>query len=110
MLYQRDPKQSRKRIYEHKLSIKLDDDRNAFFYNILDLKQTFNFPQATQIKPINCKISPRLLQSAAISKTKYIQQRPRFNQIPSFLADIMLHENNIEIENGQKLFSKIFLA
>ena len=33
----------KKRIYEHKRSIKINDDRNAFFSHTLELKHTFNF-------------------------------------------------------------------
>ena len=42
-----------KRIYEHKLSIKPYDDRNAS--HMSDLKHTFNFSKATLIKTIHCK-------------------------------------------------------
>ena len=67
---------------------------------MLDLKHTFDFSQVTLIKPIDCKKSRRLFESAAISKTKHIKQRPGFYQISPYLADIILHENKIEIENG----------
>ena len=40
-----------KRIYEHKRSIKLNDDRNTLFSHMLDLKHTFNF------FPGHCNIS-----------------------------------------------------
>ena len=40
-------------IYEHKRSIKTNDDRNAFFPHMLELKHNFNFSQATLIKPIH---------------------------------------------------------
>ena len=46
-----------KGIYEHKRSIKLNDDRNALFSHMLDLKDTFNFSQATLIKTLHCKKS-----------------------------------------------------
>ena len=42
---------------------------------------TFNFSQATLIIPIHCKKFRRLLESAVISKTNYIKQRPGFYQI-----------------------------
>ena len=35
----------------------------------------------------------------ADSKTNHIKQRPVFYQISSYLEDIILHENNIKIEN-----------
>ena len=49
-----------KRIYEHKQSIKTHDDQSALFSHMLELKQTFNFSQATLIQPIHCKKSRRL--------------------------------------------------
>ena len=66
---------------------------------MLDLKHTFNFSQATLIKPIHCKKICRLLESTVFSKIKHIKQRPRFFQILPYL-DIILHENNLKIENG----------
>ena len=67
---------------------------------MLELKQTFNFSQATLITPIHCKKKPcRLLESAIISKTNDKKQRRGFYQI-SPNADIMLRVNNIRIENG----------
>ena len=69
---------------------------------MLDLKHTFNFSQAIQIKPIHCKMSRNLLESAVISKSNYIPQIPGFNQILSYLANIIPHENNINIKNGWK--------
>ena len=82
-------------------SFELNDDRNAFFSHTLDLKHTFNFSQVTLIKLIHCKKSSRLLGSAIISHSKYIiKQCPDFYQISLYLADIILRENNIEMENG----------
>ena len=40
-----------KKIYEHKQSIKTNDDQNTLFSHMLELKHTFNFSQATLIKP-----------------------------------------------------------
>ena len=72
-----------------------------FFPHMLDFKDTFNFSQATLIKPIHCKKSNRLLESTIISHSKHIiKQRHDFNQISLYLADIILHEINIEIEKG----------
>ena len=88
-----------KSIYEHKRSIKQNNDRNAFYSLMLDIKHTFNISQATLLKPIYCEKSRRLLESAVIFKTNHIKQRKGFFQISSYLAD-MLHENNIRIENG----------
>ena len=67
---------------------------------MIDLKHTFNFSQATLIKLIHCKKFRRLLKYVAISKTNYIKQCPGFYQISPYLAHIILHENNIKIENG----------
>ena len=44
-----------KRIYEHKWSNKTNDDLNALFSHMLELKHTFNFSQAALIKPIHTK-------------------------------------------------------
>ena len=89
-----------KRIYENKRSIKLNDDRNALFSHVLDLKHTYKFSQAALIKAIYCKKSCRLLESAFISKTKHIKQRSRFFQISPYFSDTICHENNIETVNG----------
>ena len=45
----------KKKIYEHKRSIKTNDDPNALFSHKLELKDTLNFSQATLIKPMHCK-------------------------------------------------------
>ena len=52
-----------KRIYEHKRSIKTNDHQNALFSHMLEFQHTFNFSQATLIKPIHCKNSQRVLES-----------------------------------------------
>ena len=70
------------------------------FSPMLDLNYTFNFPQATLIKPIHRQKSCSLLEFAIISKTNHIKQRPRFYQVSPYFADIILHEKNIKIENG----------
>ena len=88
------------RIYAHKWSIKTNDDRNTLFSHMVELKHTFNFSKATLIKPIHWKTPWRLLESAVISKTNHIKQRPGFYQISSFLANIILNENKIKIKNG----------
>ena len=49
--------------------------------------------------------SSGLLESVVISKTNHIKQSPGFYQISLYLADFMLHENNIRIENGLKKIS-----
>ena len=89
-----------KRIYEHKRSIKTNDDRNALYSHMLELKHTFIFSQATLIKPIHYKKSQRLLESAVISKINHIKQRPGFPQISPYLLNIILNENKINMENG----------
>ena len=48
------------------------------------------------------KKSHGLLESAVISKTNHIKQLHGFYQISPYLADVILHENNIRIENGYK--------
>ena len=54
---------------------------------MLDPKHTFNFSQATIIKPIHCK------KSAVI----FVR-----NHISPYLANIIQHEHNIKIEKGIK--------
>ena len=76
--------------------MKLNDDWNALFSHMLDLKHTFNFSQATLVKPIHCIQQ----ESAVNSQCNHIKQRPGFYQISSYLADIILQENYIKIENG----------
>ena len=60
------------------------------FSSTLELKYTFNFSQATLIKPIHCKKSQRLLESAVISETNHIKQCSGFYQILPYLANIIL--------------------
>ena len=98
--------QSTKRIYEHKQYIKLSDNQNALFSNMLDLKQTFSFSKSTLIKSIPCKKSHRLLESVVISKTKHINELNGLFKVSPYLADIILHVNNIKIENGLKNSNK----
>ena len=43
-----------------------------FFSHMLDFKHTFNFSQATLIKPIQCKNFRQLLESSVISLSKHI--------------------------------------
>ena len=81
------------------MMIETNDDQNILFSHKLEFKHTFNFFQATLTKPIHCKKSHRLLESVVISKTNHIKQRPGFYQISQYLADIILHKNNIKIEN-----------
>ena len=59
---------------------------------MIDLKHTFNFFQAILIKPIYCKTSRELLESAVISISNHISQRPGFYQISPYLANIIQHE------------------
>ena len=59
------------RIYEHKRSIKTNDDRNALFSHMLELKNSFNFSQAALIKPIHGKTSRRLQESVVILNKPY---------------------------------------
>ena len=69
---------------------------------ILELKHTSNFSQTALIKPIHYKKYRRLLESVVISKTNHIYKRPgflKFSQISPYQANIILHENNIKIEN-----------
>ena len=61
----------KKRIYEHKQSIKTNHDQNPLFSYMLELKHTY-FSQATLIKPIDYKRSHRLLEFVVISKTNPI--------------------------------------
>ena len=58
--------------------MKTNDDQNALFSHMLELKHTFKFPQATLIKPIHCKKSQRLLESVVISKTNHIKNVQAF--------------------------------
>ena len=95
----------KKRIYEQKRSIKTNDDRNALFSHMLEFKHTFNFPQAIQIKPIHSKNSWRLLESAAISKTNHIKQRPGFYQISPYLAKH--HTKRKQNQNRKRIGKKI---
>ena len=46
------------------------------------------------------EIIPTDHRNPVISKTNHIKQRPEFNLIPPYLAGIILHENNIKVENG----------
>ena len=73
-----------------------------FFPLMLEIKHTFNFSQATLNKPIHCKKSHKLLESAIIFKTNHMRQRPEFYQISTYLANIILHENNIKIKTDKK--------
>ena len=93
-----------KRIYEHQRSIKANDDRNFLFFHLLELQHTFDLSQATLIKPTHSKTSRRLLESAVISKRNHIKQRPGFYQISPYLANIILNENKIKMENGSEFF------
>ena len=88
-----------KRIYKHKWLIEYNDDWNALFSHILALKHTSNVSKATLIKPIHCKKSCWLLESIIISISNHIPQRPGFYQTSPYLANTILHENNIKIEN-----------
>ena len=67
---------------------------------MLDLKHTFNFSRATLITPIHCKTSRRLLKPAIISQSKHIKQRAGFYQIPPYLTDIILRENDIKDDSN----------
>ena len=51
-------------------------------------------------KLIHGKNSRRLLESSVISQSKHLKQRGGFYQISANVADIILHDNNIRIENG----------
>ena len=64
------------------------------------------FSQVTLIKPIYGKTSRRLRESAVISKTKHLKQRPGFYQISPYLSNIILNENKIKIEKGWRKKTK----
>ena len=83
-----------KKIYEHKRSIKLNDDRNALFSHMLDLKHTFHFSQDTFIKPIHCQKTPQTNRISSHFPKKHIKHRPGFYKISPHLAVIMLYEDN----------------
>ena len=70
------------------------------FSSMLNLKHNFNFSQATLIKPIHGKNSHRLLEFAVISMSNHIPQRIECHQISPYLANIILYENDMKIENG----------
>ena len=89
-----------KRIYEHKRYIKTNDDRNNLFFQMIVLKRRLSFPQVILIKPMHCKKSQRLLESAVMSKTKYIKQRLGSYHISPYLANIILNDNKRKIEIG----------
>ena len=93
-----------KRIYEHKRSIKLNDDRNAPFSYVLNLKNTFNFSQTTLTKPLHCKKPKKTNKKQKKKKTadySNLQSFPKKpNLISPYLADIKLHEKYIKIQNG----------
>ena len=61
---------------------------------MLDLKDTFNFSQAALMKPLHCKNSHWLPESAFISQFNPFKQQSGFYQISPYLADIILRENN----------------
>ena len=65
---------------------------------MLELKHIFDFSQVTLIKPIHCKTSWKLLESAVISKTNHIKQRPGFYQLSPHLENIILYENKIKTD------------
>ena len=94
-----------KKIYEQKRLMKTNDDRNALFSHMLDLNNIFNFFQATLIKPIHCKKSCRLLESAVISKTNLRRHRRGFCQISPYLVDIIRNENT---QNRKRIKRDIF--
>ena len=52
-----------------------------------------------QIPPVFPKT---LLESAVISKTNYLRHCSRLYQISPYLVNLILHENNIKIENGKE--------
>ena len=60
----------KKRIYEHKWSIKTNDDENTLFSHMLELKHTFDFSKATLIKPIHWKTSWRLQEYIYIQRER----------------------------------------
>ena len=63
------------RIYEHKLSIKKNDDRNN-----LRAQTQIQFLRAKLMKAIHRKHSLKLQESAVISKTNHTKQRPSFTK------------------------------
>ena len=74
------------------------------FSPMLDLKQFF--PRQWLNPYIAKKKSHWLLESAVISISNHIPQRPEFQQISPNLANIILHENNIKIAKWIKDFNK----
>ena len=71
-----------KRMYEHKWSIELNDDQNALFSHMLDLKYTFNFFQDTFIEPIHCKKNP---------DSKNLLSFPKLNTLKTNLVSSRFH-------------------
>ena len=70
------------------------------FLNPTGCEHTFDFSQASLIKPTHCKKSRRLLESQVISQFKHIKLQPGFYQILPDSTNIILRKNNIPIENG----------
>ena len=90
-----------KMIYEHRRSIKSNDDQNAFFSDMFIFKDISNFLQVILIKPIYCRNSLCLFESAIIPHSKHtIKQNPGFFPISPYQANIILRKNNIRIDNG----------
>ena len=68
---------------------------------MLDFKHTFNFSQATLIKPILCRNSCHLFESTIILHSNHtIKQHLGFFHISPCLTNIILQENNNKIDNG----------
>ena len=76
-----------------------------FYPSHVRFQTYFQFFRATLIKTIDCKKPHQLLESAIISHFKHIiKQWPSFYQISSYLGEIIISENNIELENGMENF------
>ena len=66
---------------------------------MFNFKHTFTFSQTTFIKPIYCRKSSRQLEPAIISQSKLLNNIRAFLYISPNLADVILRENDIEIDN-----------
>ena len=91
-----------KRIYEHKRSIKINDDWNVLFSHMFELKHAFHLFQATLIKPILSKKTPKTTRICGHFQNKPYKTTSRFYQISPYQVNLIINEKKVNIENGGK--------
>ena len=86
----------KKRIYEHKRALQIDDQLNALVGHRNKYDHNFNLKKTQMIKYIHQSSKRKCIEAILISKLNTIEQRPGFFQLTDRLNNIILKQEKIK--------------